>query len=272
MLSKLKVLLIDDDDDDAEIMKMTLGRLSNPRFDMARASNLAEGLTRLNQGDIELIICDLSLPDCQRGLDSFQQVFAKAPRLPIVVLTGYDDETLAFEALNQGAQDYIRKGDMDGNLLSRSLRYAYERKQAEEKLRKTQDELVQAGKLAVLGQIAAGISHELNQPLEAIQAYMDNTKQLLQEKRYDEIESNFRAVSELTHRAGMIIKHIKELAQKQPQKTNPVSVQKAIDSTITFLKLRNKLDNVKITRDFPEEEFFIMGDHVQLGQVLWNIF
>lgn len=224
MLSKLKVLLIDDDDDDAEIMKMTLGRLSNPKFDMARASNLAEGLTRLNQGDIELIICDLSLPDCQRGLDSFQQVFAKAPRLPIVVLTGYDDETLAFEALNQGAQDYIRKGDMDGNLLSRSLRYAYERKQAEEKLRKTQDELVQAGKLAVLGQIAAGISHELNQPLEAIQAYMDNTKQLLQEKRYDEIESNFRAVSELTHRAGMIIKHIKELAQKQPQKTNPVSV------------------------------------------------
>ena len=134
--------MIDDDDDDAEIMKMTLGRLNNPRFDLARATNLAEGLARLNQGDIELIICDLSLPDCQRGLDSFQQVFAKAPRLPIVVLTDYDDETLAFEALNQGAQDYIRKGDMDGNLLSRSLRYAYERKQAEEKLRKTQDELV----------------------------------------------------------------------------------------------------------------------------------
>lgn len=271
MLDKLKVLLIEDNDEDAEFMQIILGRLDRPRFDIVRVSLLSEGLARLEQGDIELVICDLSLPDCRRGLDSFKQVHAKAPRIPIVVLTGIDDETLVGNALHQGAQDYIVKGNMDSDLLSRSLRYAVERKQAEENLRRAQDELVQAGKLAVLGQIAAGISHELNQPLEAIQAYIDNTVILLKEKRYEEVKSNFQAISSLTRRAGTIIKHIKAMAQKKSLTAKPVCVQTSISSTLSFLQLGRKLEGVDIIQNLPGEEIFIMGDPVQLEQVIFNL-
>jgi two-component system, cell cycle sensor histidine kinase and response regulator CckA len=80
------------------------------------------------------VLLDLSLPDSQ-GLDTFLELHRQAPGLPIIVLTGLDDETLAMRAMHEGAQDYLPKGQVDGNLLGRSIRYAIERQQSEEALR-----------------------------------------------------------------------------------------------------------------------------------------
>jgi diguanylate cyclase (GGDEF)-like protein len=96
-------------------------------FSVAVAGRLAEGLERLCAGDTGLVLLDLSLPD-SLGLDTFDKVYAHSPAVPIIVLTGNDDRTLALSAVKRGAQDYLVKGRLDRELLLRSMHYSIERK------------------------------------------------------------------------------------------------------------------------------------------------
>jgi diguanylate cyclase (GGDEF)-like protein len=92
------------------------------------------GLERLAAGGIDVVLLDLGLPDSV-GLDTFTTVNTQAPQVPILVLTGLDDEALAVQVVQQGAQDYLVKGQADGDSLARAIRYAIERKRAEETIR-----------------------------------------------------------------------------------------------------------------------------------------
>jgi PAS domain S-box-containing protein len=98
---------------------------------------LQAALVRLKQEHFDLVLLDLSLPDCQ-GLDTFAAVRQAAPLLPVILLTGLDDESLSLQALRDGAQDYLVKGRFSGALLARAIRYAIERNQIERKLRQSE--------------------------------------------------------------------------------------------------------------------------------------
>src|SRR5947208_2063159 len=106
------------------------------QFNLTRVGRLDEALRRLDAGPFEVVLLDLSLPD-RTGLAAYHELHATGPAMPVVVLTGCDDETLAFQAVREGAQDYLVKGEFDGKMLSRVLRYAIERKRAEEELRQS---------------------------------------------------------------------------------------------------------------------------------------
>ncbi len=394
----LNVLLVEDNDEDAEFLEIILSRVQDPPYHMERTQTLAETLKRLEQDPIDLVILDLSLPD-SRGFNTFLSVLETVPRASIVVLTGFNDERLALRALHMGAQDYIVKGNLDTGQLSRSMRFAIERKraavalqeseerlrsvienaldtiitldqsglilsfnpagektfgyqaeevvgqdiqklfpdfpnpvqggsvsqtfrewfsrsfgplveirgkhkdghsipleltlnettqrgnpliiivgrditerkQSEEKLRKAQDDLVHAAKMAVLGQMSAGISHELNQPLEALQAYVDNIRLLIRQKRFEEVDSNFEAISDMTRRAGKIIRNIKNLAHHHTQEIQPVSPQAALEAALSFLQMGSRLEGIDIVKLFPQEMVWILGEVVQLEQVFLNI-
>ena len=126
----MKILLIEDNPGDARLIREMLADAGGQGFVIEWVPRLADGLERLNQGEIDLVLLDLDLPD-SRGLDTFIKAYAQAPQVPFVVLTGLADETLALSAVRQGAQDYLVKGATDGNALLRAIRYATERKQAE---------------------------------------------------------------------------------------------------------------------------------------------
>jgi DNA-binding response OmpR family regulator len=147
----MKVLLIEDNPGDARLIQEMLAEERGATFDLERADRLSTGLGRLAAGGIDVVLLDLSLPD-SRGLDTFVKVHDQAPEVPIVLMTGLDDEELAVEAMREGAQDYLVKGQVDSSLLARSMRYAIGRHRAQaEQLRKAQP--VKAGK--VLGFIGA---------------------------------------------------------------------------------------------------------------------
>ena len=133
-----KVLLIEDNPGDARLIGEMLAEVRSTVFDLERTERLSAGLKRLAEGGIDVVLVDLSLPD-SRGLNTFGRVQAQSPQVPIIVLTGLDDEMLAVKAVRQGAQDYLVKGQVDGNLLVRALRYAIERKRAEEELRESEE-------------------------------------------------------------------------------------------------------------------------------------
>ncbi|MFZ5917279.1 MAG: PAS domain S-box protein [Chloroflexota bacterium] len=130
----LNILLIEDNPGDARLIREMLADAGPARFRLACADRLSTGLERLAQGGVEAVLLDLGLPDSQ-GLDTLRRVVAELPLAPtIVVLTGLDDEELGLRAIEAGAQDYLVKGQVDANLLSRALRYAVERKRARDRL------------------------------------------------------------------------------------------------------------------------------------------
>lgn len=134
-----KVLLIEDSREDARLLTEALAKEHALPFELQHAERLSTGLGYLVHGGIDLVLLDLNLPD-SKGIETLVAVRDRAPRVPIVVLTASDDEALALQALQNGAQDYLVKGYIQvyRNLLGRSMRYAIERKRAEEEVRSSQ--------------------------------------------------------------------------------------------------------------------------------------
>ena len=123
---RFNLLLIEDSSNDAILLQEELKETSDTHFNVEWVDRMSKGLGRLAEGGIDAVLLDLSLPD-SRGVDSFKKVYKQAPDVPIILLTGLDDEKLAVEVLQMGAQDYLVKHNIDGNTLGRSIRYAIER-------------------------------------------------------------------------------------------------------------------------------------------------
>ena len=138
----LKILLIEDNPDDVVLLRRNLERLPFARVEIETCQLLTDALKRLGEKNakIDVILMALGLPDSQ-GLDTFFKVHQQAPQTPIVVLSGEDDARLGVQAVRQGAQDYLVKGRVNGELLWRSLHYSVERMKIKEALRQASDEL-----------------------------------------------------------------------------------------------------------------------------------
>src|ERR1043165_6237604 len=134
------VLLIADNPIDARLIQIMLAEAGFGQFVLERAERLSTGLARLAKGDIGLALVDLSLPD-SHGLSTFKRVYTAAPNVPIIVMSGLDDQTVAVTAVHEGAQDYLVKGQVSGPLLVRAMRYAQERKRTSDQLARYAEEL-----------------------------------------------------------------------------------------------------------------------------------
>jgi two-component system cell cycle sensor histidine kinase/response regulator CckA len=132
------VLLVEDNPADARLLQEALTSAHQEEFRLVRVETLCEALRRLADGGIDVVLLDLSLPD-GHGLETVVRTHTAAPGLPIVVLTGLEDEALAIRAVREGAQDYLVKGQVDGDVLARAMRYAVERKRSEEALRESEE-------------------------------------------------------------------------------------------------------------------------------------
>lgn len=134
--SSIRVLLVEDNPGDARLIQETLNEMPGATFSVERVDTLRAALDRLGDesADIAVVLLDLSLPDSQ-GLESFRSLYAREPRVPIVVLSGNQDEAVGIAAVNEGAQDYLVKGRAGAELIGRSIRYAIERHRTLEQVR-----------------------------------------------------------------------------------------------------------------------------------------
>lgn len=124
----LKILLIEDNPDDVVLIEELLTMSSDMNYQLLLADCLASGLKQLSTELIDLILLDLGLPDSQ-GLDTLNKVLDITRQVPVVVLTGLDNETVGLQAVHYGAQDYLSKNQIQGPILGRTIRYAIERQQ-----------------------------------------------------------------------------------------------------------------------------------------------
>ena len=157
----------------------------------------------------------------------------------------------------------------DANI--RLLREIEEHRRTDETLRQTQDELIQAAKMAALGQMSSGINHELNQPLAAIRSYADNARALLQRDRNSEASWNLEQISELTERMAKISSQLKVFSRKTSGQVTSVSLPAVIDNALKIVGPQLKDTGTELHRLLPAEELYVMADMVQLEQVLVNL-
>ena len=165
-----RILIITADAEDAAILQNVLNKAKDGPFILEWQQNLADALASLKTGCIDAILSDLSLPDSQ-GIETFDQLFACAPQTPIMTLSEADDEELAIEAVERGAQGYLSKGHFGSYLVPQSLRNIIQRKAVEESvfLEKARAEItLNSISDAVIGTDMAGNVDYLNVAAEAI--------------------------------------------------------------------------------------------------------
>jgi DNA-binding response OmpR family regulator len=122
----IRVLLVEDNPGDTRLIRFMLADAGGSGFQMEPVDRLQAAFTRLALGGIDVVLVDLSLPD-SHGLATFTELHRRVPEIPIIVLSGLDDTTLAVTAVHEGAQDYLIKGQVDGQLLVRAMRFAFDR-------------------------------------------------------------------------------------------------------------------------------------------------
>lgn len=144
-------------------------------------------------------------------------------------------------------------------------------KTTESILRETRDNAVQAGKLAVLGQMSAGISHELNQPLTALHTLTDNAVSLLERGRLPEVRENLGLVRQMADRMGRIVAEIKTFARKAPAELQPMRIADAIGQAVMLVESRRRQTGARIEVPAFPQELQVLADSVRLEQVLVNL-
>lgn len=203
----IKVLLIEDNPGDVRLIRELLKEIAGTQFELQHADRLSRGLICLTEGAFDVLLLDLGLPDSQ-GFDTLSVVYAQRPKAPIIVLTGLADEMVGIEAIHRGAQDYLAKGKVNGELLVRTIRYAIKRyvllrqleqtthdleqtveelRNANKRIKDQQKSVIEEERLKVLLQMAGATAHELSQPLtgllagiELMRLKMDDPEKLAQ--------------------------------------------------------------------------------------------
>jgi two-component sensor histidine kinase/CheY-like chemotaxis protein len=172
----VRVLLIEDNPGDARLLEDMLAGTSASTLSLCHEERLDRALRRLSDETFDVIVSDLTLPDAQ-GLEAVARLQSEASLAPLVVLTGLDSQDLALDAVRQGAQDYLVKGQFDGNLLIRSIRYAIERKQIQEALTRARDQL--KGQVEELSDANARLLRELDERRLAESQLLRRNRELL---------------------------------------------------------------------------------------------
>lgn len=191
----IKVLLVEDSLLVAREMHGILKDATNAQFELVYADRLSAALRSLGETKIDVILLDLMLYD-SRGFDTFLKIYRGAPKTPIVILTSLEDEDLAFKSVQEGAQDYLVKGQVDDKVLLRALRYAIERKKTEEALKKARRDL----------EIERGELKKANEGIKILYKELEQKNEQL--KKLDELKSDF--VSTVSHELRTPLSIMKE--------------------------------------------------------------
>ena len=293
----LKILVVDDDDDDAFLIEDLIREgLTDPSPTMDRAKSQNQAIQKLETTPYDICICDFRLGEGD-GIGLLRTVQSKQITTPIIVLTGQGDQEIAVEAMKSGATDYLTKGKLTSESLTKSIRHAIRlhqeaerRKHTEEMLKKSHQELMVAHqelqaslnklttaknqilrseKLAGVGRLAAGICHEILNPLNIISGY----SQTLQMERKDDLalQEDLSSITEEIHRIEKIINGLLKFSRKGDVDLKHSEINDALESVLSIVEGEMGLEGIEVVREFSPDLPKLLLDKDRMRQVFLNI-
>lgn len=277
----MKILLIEDNPDHILLTKRILKKAGEGyQLDSVRESG--EGLRRIAEGSYGLILCDYRMPGLS-ALDILKKMKEKGQNLPFIVVTAAGSEKIAVELMKHGAYDYVVKDSSYQDTLPVVIKKSIETynarkekerteqalKQAYRNLKEAQDQLIQSSKMAAMGQLAAGISHELNQPLTGIKGFIQAI--LMELRQENPIREDLKKIEEQADRMDRIIKSIRFFAKRSKFKQQKFDINRPIKDSLMLLNEEIRIHNIRLKKSLAKNLPRIKGDPNQLQQVFLNL-
>jgi signal transduction histidine kinase len=266
MRKPLQVLVVEDNPGDARLLQEMFSKEKPGNFQLTHLLRLSEALVHLERGGVDIILLDMGLPD-GHGLDTVRRAQAVAPGVPVIVLTGLDDEALAAEAMKEGAQDYLIKGQIESRALPRALRHAVERHRMQ-----AESDLMRINQLQFKDNFLSHVSHELRSPLNAIYQFvtilLDKLVGDLNAEQREYLEIVFRNVKQLQAMINDLLEVTRGQGGKLTIELQAVSIGEAIADAVDTLQGAAAIKGITLSTEIAADLPRACADPTRMRQIL----
>ena len=263
---RICALLIEDNLGDARLLREMLRDVHSLHpVDLEHRTRLSDGIDRIRTAPVDVVLLDLSLPD-STSLATYTTLREACPMVPVVVLSGLDDETISVRAVQEGAQDYLVKGRVDGGTLIRSLRYAIERKRLEVSrvdLERQKEEFF------------SNVSHDLRTPIAAIKASIGVVIEGSRERLPPPLLRLLGNIELASDELSRLVDDLLALSRLQSGQirllTNPVDLRDLVQRAARSVESLATVRGQRIVLDVPAEPVVATVDAERLGRAINNL-
>jgi signal transduction histidine kinase len=263
-----RVLLIEDNPGDADLVRLRLLEGGMP-VDVSCVNRLADGLALLAQKPPSVVLLDLNLPD-SHGAETFRRVLESAPDVPVVILSGQEDEKLAIKAVHQGVQDYLVKGDLTGKHLERSMRYAMERQALLRSL-----EISRKQQIEFKNRFLSHVSHELRTPLTCIHQYVsllfDGLAGPVLPEQRDHLQTILKSVNQLHAMIRDLLEATRAESGKLRIEPRCVALGDLVQQVVAMMQPIAQEKRISLEADLDRRIPFVYVDPDRILEVLINL-
>jgi signal transduction histidine kinase len=242
---------------------------ANSDLSVSCANRLADGLASLTEQPPSVVLLDLNLPD-SHGAETFRNVLSKAPGVPVVVLSGQDDEELAMKAVHQGVQDYLVKGDFDSKQLGRAIRYAVERQALLTSL-----DMSRKQQLQFKDEFLSHVSHELRTPLTCIHQFvtllLDGLAGEVSTEQREHLGTVLKSVNQLRNMIGDLLEATRAESRKLRIERRCIAIEDTLRQAVSMLRATARERGIGLEMAVDARIPLVHADPDRLLQVLMNL-
>lgn len=278
----VKILLIEDNPDHIEITKRILQKTSED-YQVDCVMDSHEGLQKIFEGSYDVILCDYRLPDLS-ALDILKEMNNKGKDTPLIVISALGNERVAVDMMKEGAYDYVVKDVLYRDTLDVVIKKTIDRyktrkekerleeeiRKAYEELKQTQDQLIQAEKLNVIGRLASGVAHEVRNPLSIILQGINYLENRIPAKE-EGISETLTTLKDNVKRADKIINVLLDFSKATSLDLRPEDVNSILEISLSLVKTRSKFENIESIMETKKDIPKVLADKNKLEQVFINI-
>src|SRR3984957_15542954 len=263
-----RVLLIEDNPGDADLVRLRLVEGKSP-VEVSCVDRLSDGMASLSEHPPSVVLLDLNLPD-SHGAETFRTVMAHSPDVPVVILSGQDDEALALKAVHQGVQDYLIKGDITSKQLERAMRYAVERQALLRSL-----EISRKQQLEFKNRFLSHVSHELRTPLTCIHQYvtilLDGIAGPVAPEQTDHLKTVLKSVNQLHAMIRDLLEATRAESGKMRVEPRCIAVDGLIQQAVAMMRPTAQEKNIGLEMGLDHRIPLVHADPDRVLEILINL-